>query len=396
MPSNALDGRRRNGVAKHSRVRSGCLVCRQRRKKCDERRPQCQKCERMGLDCSWPSSYIFRVVEPGVSESSEQDRDRTRSRGPAAEVAGHDHSLPPSGRPSSSPTQLQGQDGAANSQPAASAANAGSGIEATSLGDGGSRSAHRAQRQQPLDGFAAIDEIPEDWLQQMSDTWSWSPLEPIMSQSPDAFNMLYPNAEYRALHKTLYNYMVDTARSGNVVQGSSESLSRTMPFLTSPRSSAGHAQRDPVGSTANLTARREQELWSNYLDEITDWLDMFDNDNHFKTAIPTMAQTSGHLRLAVLALSSRQLERKDPDRPYVESLKLYSEAIQLINTDLPSMSTAVIASCVLLCVLEMMSSSPNEWARHLDGCAMLITAAGIHGAVGGMRQAIFWCFARME
>lgn len=60
------------------------------------------------------------------------------------------------------------------------------------------------------------------------------------------------------------------------------------------------------------------------------------------------------------------------------------------------MQTPLIASCVLLCVLEMMSSSPRDWARHLEGCASLIKAAGIDGAVGGIEQAIFWCFARMD
>lgn len=40
-------------------------------------------------------------------------------------------------------------------------------------------------------------------------------------------------------------------------------------------------------------------------------------------------------------------------------------------------------------------ASPKDWKRHLDGSAMLLEAAGINGVVGGMRQALFWCFARM-
>ena len=178
-------------------------------------------------------------------------------------------------------------------------------------------------------------------------------------------------------------------------RGTPESLPQDTTFVANAQPEI----EQPIqtrSSMPGLSAQREQELWANYIDEVTDWLDMLDNQNHFKTVLPSIAHTSEHLRLSILALSSRQLERKDPNRPYIESLGLYAEAIKLINYDLPSMSTAVIASCVLLCVLEMMSSSPNEWARHLDGCAMLLTAAGIHGAVGGMRQAIFWCFARMD
>ncbi|KAH6962468.1 fungal-specific transcription factor domain-containing protein [Ilyonectria sp. MPI-CAGE-AT-0026] len=36
------------------RVRTGCLSCRWRRKKCDERKPICRGCERNKLTCQWP------------------------------------------------------------------------------------------------------------------------------------------------------------------------------------------------------------------------------------------------------------------------------------------------------------------------------------------------------
>jgi hypothetical protein len=39
-----------------TRVKTGCLVCRLRRKKCDERKPTCTGCERNKLICSWASS----------------------------------------------------------------------------------------------------------------------------------------------------------------------------------------------------------------------------------------------------------------------------------------------------------------------------------------------------
>ncbi|CUM46702.1 uncharacterized protein AC631_04360 [Debaryomyces fabryi] len=39
-------------IAKRSRM--GCLTCRQRKKRCCEKRPQCTECLRLGLDCIWP------------------------------------------------------------------------------------------------------------------------------------------------------------------------------------------------------------------------------------------------------------------------------------------------------------------------------------------------------
>lgn len=115
----------------------------------------------------------------------------------------------------------------------------------------------------------------------------------------------------------------------------------------------------------------------------------------------------------MLALSARQLERKFPDRP-ATSLGLYQEAIHQLVPQLQTRTTTVVASCVVLCVLEMMSckltslqaglsvlaadlfpGSPKMWRRHLDGSASLILSLGINGFSGGLEQALFWCFARM-
>lgn len=37
------------------RVKSGCLRCRTRKKKCDEKKPACSYCARWNLECCWPS-----------------------------------------------------------------------------------------------------------------------------------------------------------------------------------------------------------------------------------------------------------------------------------------------------------------------------------------------------
>lgn len=98
-----------------------------------------------------------------------------------------------------------------------------------------------------------------------------------------------------------------------------------------------------------------------------------------------------------MAASARQMERKathDTTRPL--SLALYQRAIHLLLPQLTTRSTPVIASCVVLCVLEMLSCSPKAWQRHLDGCATLLQAVGIHGFSGGVEQAVFWCFSRMD
>ena len=230
----------------------------------------------------------------------------------------------------------------------------------------------------------------------------------VMAESPDTYTMYYPNPAYKELHTVLHNYMVSTARATGLTRQATPTETSENTSTEINKTSVQAADRNQpifqdtthrlsgVPQNAELTKRRELELWQNYLDEVAVWLDMFDVERHFQLTIPMMAKSAEHLRYSILALSARQQERKDPNNPYTESLTLYQKAIELIVRELHSLETAVIASCVLLCVLEMMSSSPKAWAKHLDGCSMLLQAAGISGTIGGDRQALFWCFARMD
>lgn len=57
LPRIMPPGRRTEPIV---RVRTGCLTCRRRKKKCDEARPICRGCERNDLDCSWPTTIPGR------------------------------------------------------------------------------------------------------------------------------------------------------------------------------------------------------------------------------------------------------------------------------------------------------------------------------------------------
>lgn len=113
-----------------------------------------------------------------------------------------------------------------------------------------------------------------------------------------------------------------------------------------------------------VSKNRQLELWHNYLEEIARWLDMFDQKCHFQFQVPLSAD---HLHYSILALPTRQLERKDPENPYTESLRLYQKAIRLLVRELHTLDTAIIASSVVLSVLKMISSSLRAWSRDLDG-----------------------------
>lgn len=54
---------------RHVRTKTGCYSCRARRKKCDERKPTCNACERNVLICSWPDE-----ANDNRSQASKQSR----------------------------------------------------------------------------------------------------------------------------------------------------------------------------------------------------------------------------------------------------------------------------------------------------------------------------------
>ncbi|KAG9235731.1 C6 zinc finger domain-containing protein [Amylocarpus encephaloides] len=147
----------------------------------------------------------------------------------------------------------------------------------------------------------------------------------------------------------------------------------------------------------DIITTEERVVWlKNYLDEVAPWLDMFDEEQHFQTKIPILAQSSVPLTYAMLAISARQIERGRKLNGDHDSLQLYQESIKSLTPQLLAQDPNIMAACVILCVLEMMSASPWNWRRHLDGCAALFSSHGITGNSGGIRQAVFWCYARMD
>ncbi|KAK1574607.1 C6 zinc finger domain-containing protein [Colletotrichum navitas] len=145
-----------------------------------------------------------------------------------------------------------------------------------------------------------------------------------------------------------------------------------------------------------LGTGRRLEYLKNYVGEVAPWLDMFDSDRAFGIQVPVLSRSSPALMYAVLALSARQMERKEGRQTSFDSLELYQEAIRLLTPLLQSRDQKIIPICTILCCLEMMSASAQDWRKHLEGCAALFDSFDVHGFSGGLLQAVFWCYARMD
>lgn len=176
---------------------------------------------------------------------------------------------------------------------------------------------------------------------------------------------------------------------------------------TTPNHTAGsRSDTEPsslLTTTPNLPPTISKLAIINYLKnwhiECAPFLDKFDTKQHFGIQVPILAQKSPALLYAVLAFSARQTERKRAglEKRSYDSLELYQESIRLLSSSLqardPNVTLATV--CILAC-LELMSGSPKDWKRHLEGCASLFDCYGVTGFSGGLLQAVFWCYARME
>ena len=81
---------------------------------------------------------------------------------------------------------------------------------------------------------------------------------------------------------------------------------------------------------------------------------------------------------------------------HYDSLELYQESIRLLAPALQAKDSVTLVTACVLAVFELMSSETGNWRRHVEGCASLFEVFGVNGFSGGLMQAVFWCYARME
>ncbi|KAL5342053.1 hypothetical protein BJX70DRAFT_386463 [Aspergillus crustosus] len=61
----------------HKKSRSGCIVCKTRRVKCDERKPSCRRCENYGASCIYPSSTSPARTSSSLDSTDQPNRTLT-------------------------------------------------------------------------------------------------------------------------------------------------------------------------------------------------------------------------------------------------------------------------------------------------------------------------------
>jgi hypothetical protein len=369
-------------TAGKKRSRNGCLNCRRKRRKCSETKPTCEGCQARGETCQWGMKVSFRP-ENAQTLPKEHHALFHHSNTPhriyqivdvTSEIA-RDYIIEVP-EPAS---QIDRQSDKPHlSQPEEA----------------------EAVEKQPSFGsllpiFNVPQQTPRSFIADGMPSLGGNPfLSPHISDTSFEDGIFLPGSQYLELHSELRSRLFDTAQSVEPSRRGSPVPVGLLDQTPLPLDS-GAAEEDPR-RLAQLSPEQEYTLWQVYITEVAPWIDKFDNDRHFELVLPMLAKEAEHLKYSILALSARQIELKEKKTELNTSLGLYQLAIHLLTPQLETRSTVVLASSAVLCVLEMLSCSPKAWRRHLDGCAALIQALGITGTCGGLEQAIFWCFARMD
>lgn len=173
---------------------------------------------------------------------------------------------------------------------------------------------------------------------------------------------------------------------------SSRALRDTLDSFSRARPCPFSSQHD---SLTTVTSQTRAELLQIYLRETSAWCENTDSMRSFSSKESPALLKSTIFVAAAMALASRHLELKTSVGSD-SSLKLYQESISLLiqraNEDADEF---VLASCLMLCVFEMIDSPVTEWRRHLQGCAQIISSKNWNGSYQGLVGACFWPFVRI-
>jgi hypothetical protein len=133
----------------------------------------------------------------------------------------------------------------------------------------------------------------------------------------------------------------------------------SLGLALSRRTSTFAAPQFPVSDEQTL------DLVESYLSETATWCDTTDSMKHFSVLSAHDMLETMVFKAAALAVASRQLNKIGMLAEDI-TLRCYQYTIRLlIQQDPDQTNTYVLATCILLCVYEMMASDVVDWRRHL-------------------------------
>ncbi|KAF4247765.1 hypothetical protein CNMCM8980_006988 [Aspergillus fumigatiaffinis] len=142
---------------------------------------------------------------------------------------------------------------------------------------------------------------------------------------------------------------------------------------------------------------REAVLFRNFVDNMASWTDITDPQRHFEMVAPARALHEPVLRAAILAFSSRHINRQRPDGD-TESLKYHNQCLELLIPTLScndnEITEELLAAIAILRQNEEMDPQDNQF--HLTGTTRILNTISSFGSSGGLGEAAAWLCLRED
>ncbi|KAF6822521.1 hypothetical protein CPLU01_11950 [Colletotrichum plurivorum] len=385
------------------RTKTGCLTCRERHKKCDEKQPVCGPCSISSRHCVFPQTAPDggRQASPAVSSTSTTAAAAPRTR--YRRVVGHQSRI----------------DGQAHASSTESTTPVGL---VTQAEPAGAIPASDPPVSQPPDEYDPTGQSPfvgQPAGLALGDVYSYSP-ETVASE---LWTTDLASTRWLGLLAT-DAAQADSGFSLAPSPAPEDGEQRRAAALHGPPDASSLSSRlndvsDPERKTwqadgAITLTNREAVLFRHFTERSSRWLDFLDPNKLFSTYAVRLALRNAGLMNAILALSAKHLSKLEARagldaaagspaqdsggewiRYYYETLRYVQEALAYTSY---TNSEELNATAIVISAYEMLDESDGRgnWQRHLKGVFWIQRSQDVNGSSGGLRQAVWWAWLRQD
>ncbi|KAK9455015.1 hypothetical protein V1511DRAFT_499186 [Dipodascopsis uninucleata] len=346
------------------RVRTGCITCKRRHLKCDEKKPKCNKCTKAKRTCTYHSSdYYFRTT--------------TSYSGDVVNISGHEDEGDHQERL----------------------------LQHTTTDKDDHTPTQEPLRVVPLsmEDYNAIEDVtslPEAAIASttLSPTaYVTAPAEPVMEIS-GASESESPDSQWRSHSEHDIGTSSSRVAISNLLDESSNNSEQSEGFrLQSFGPEFNFCQI--TGMVININ-HDEYKLLQNFTKRIGPWFDLFDDDKCFQRDVIRMAFYHQTIMKAVLAISAKQLALTSSNYDFKICVQYYDETLkavrQALTSTTPESSAAAFIATVVLSAYEMLEPAAVDWRRHLRGATSQAISLGVNSHSIGALKTAFWSYARQN
>ncbi|KAH8819847.1 hypothetical protein F5884DRAFT_892828 [Xylogone sp. PMI_703] len=376
--------------APRRRVRTGCLTCRSRRRKCDETKPKCRRCSEKGLSCRYGIQVTFlKSNASGLSSSEAKSLNGTpgykRIKFVDDSDAENDTTEIFEPSPAETPkTNAESPSHAINLPSISHIINREDYVASPGVFRGDvdltNDESITVERVSPIyqsNDFAAIVETSAD--------------APRVTISPEALGTPANAGRYEVIQE--WTHPPVSERNAIQYALSSQDI---IPYQIG---GASTPSRDTVQATTGSLAKEELEinLLQFYRYNVAPWLDLGDLEQTLGMEILQVFKQSATVQQAILKVSARkQLLSIDSDTEALNSMQVMSQDGWTREEMAPPFDIPEFFAHWLRALTDFISSSPCEWRKVVVENMNVLRGLNMQYLDSKISRAMYWLWSRMD